>query len=265
MLNRNNQHNAIKSIPWLIILTLTIHSATAFSMPSFARQFKHQYGYIPSCHACHKEGGGTPLNHYGKAFKYEGKNNAAFKLIAALDSDQDGFSNEQEAIKKSNPGNVKSTPSSRGDWLELSSLIPKAVQKLFPKASAWKPLDAILTKQDIDRAASMGVTLSPEDENTIYIPVADRRPIGTALIFPAHHQKSTFFLLIATDRQLNITEVSPLNSEQLPKGLKPELLKSFVGTPLQSVSIQTSDDLNTSISTAVKKASTLIYIRLKGA
>jgi hypothetical protein len=234
-------------------------------MPSFARQFKHQYGYIPSCHACHKEGGGTPLNHYGQAFEDKGKNSSAFKLIAALDSDKDGFTNELEAIKKSNPGNVKSTPSTPGDWLDLSSLIPKAVQKLFPEAEAWKPLDAILTDKDILRAKGMGATLSAKDENTIYIPVANRRPIGTALIFPVIHQDKTFFLLMTTDRKLNISKVMPLNTDQLPKNINPELLQPFVSIPLQSVKVREGKNLENSIGMAVKKASTLIYIRLKGA
>ena len=257
--------NAMRSVHWLIVLILAINSASAFSMPSFARQFKHQYGYIPSCHACHKEGGGTPLNHYGQAFEDKGKNSSAFKLIAGLDSDKDGFNNELEAIKKANPGNAKSTPSNQGDWLDLSSLIPKEVQKLFPDASAWKPLDAILTEKDILRAKSMGATLSAKDENTIYIPVANRRPIGTALIFPVIHQDKTFFLLMTTDRQLNISKVTPLNADQLPTDVSSELLLSFVGTPLQSVNLQEGKGLENSIRLAVKNAGALIYIRLKGA
>jgi len=257
--------NAVKSLPWLIVFILAINSVSAFSMPSFARQFKHQYGYIPSCHACHKEGGGTPLNLYGLAFKNNGKNSAAFQLIATLDSDKDGFNNTLETTQKSNPGNAKSTPSNQGDWLDLSSLVPKAVQKLFPDASAWKPLDAILTKKDILRAKSMGVTLSAEDENTIYIPVANRRPIGTALIFPVNHQDKTLFLLMTTDRQLNISKVIPLNTDQLPTDINPELLQSFISTPLQSVEVPDGNTLETSIGLAVKKASILIYIRLKGA
>jgi len=256
---------AARSLPWLIVLILAINSATAFSMPSFARQFKHQYGYIPSCHACHKEGGGTPLNHYGQAFKDNGKNSAAFKLIATLDSDKDGFKNGLEATQKANPGNLKSTPSNQGDWLDLSSLIPKAVQKLFPKAEAWKPLDAILTDKDILRAQNMGAILSAEDENTIYIPVVNRRPIGTALIFPVIHQDKTFFLLMTTDRQLNISKVMPLNTNQLPTEINPELLQSFSGTPLQSVNAQEGKTLETDIALAVKRAAILIYIRLKGA
>jgi len=248
-----------------LVFILSMNALSAFAMPSFARQFKHQYGYIPSCHACHKEGGGTPLNNYGEAFKDKGKNSSAFKLISLLDSDQDGFNNELEASKKANPGDVKSTPSNQGNWLDLSSLIPKEVQVLFPDATAWKPLDAVLTAKDISRAESMGVSLSAEDENTIYIPVANRRPIGTALIFPVEHQSKTFFLLMATDRQLNITQVRPLNAEKLDLKLEPELLQSFVGAALQSVNLNNTDNLAASISLAVKRAGVLVYMRLKGA
>ena len=135
--------------------------------------------------ACHSEGGGTKLNKYGEDFKAQGKNQSAFTKIANLDSDQDGIHNEAEALAKSNPGDKLSTPTHKGQWLDLSSLIPKEVQARFPQASAWKPLDAILTEKDLIKANALGVTLSTKDENTIYIPVADRRPIGTAIIFPA--------------------------------------------------------------------------------
>jgi hypothetical protein len=248
-----------------LVLMLTMNALSAFAMPTFARQYKHQYGYIPSCHACHQEGGGTPLNEYGQAFKGEGKNSAAFELIAAIDSDKDGFTNELEATKKSNPGDTNSTPSSQGDWLDLSSLIPKEVQNLFPDATAWKPLDAILTDKDIARAKSLGVTLSAEDENTIYIPVAKRRPIGTALIFPVIHKGETFFLLMATDRQLNISQVSLLKTDKSPEKISSELFKEFVGSPLQSVSSGDGQSLVNSIRLAVKRAGVLVYMRLKGA
>ena len=254
-----------KIIQVSLVFVLTMNAVSAFAMPSFARQYKHQYGYIPSCHACHQEGGGTPLNLYGEAFKDKGKNPTAFKLIAAMDSDNDGFSNKLEANKKSNPGDAESSPSKQGNWLELSSLIPKEVQALFPQASAWKPLDAILTSKDISRALGLGVTLSAEDENTIYIPVADRRPIGTALIFPVTHQNKTFFLLMATDRQLNIREVKPLNPEHLPKALNPSAFLNFVGKALQSIPLIEDNSLAKSINLAVKRAGVLVYIRLKGA
>ena len=58
-------------------LFLLLQMIPAHAMPAFARYYKQQYGYMPSCHACHTEGGGTPLNNYGKAFKDNGKNLAA--------------------------------------------------------------------------------------------------------------------------------------------------------------------------------------------
>jgi hypothetical protein len=248
-----------------LVLILILDAAYSYAMPAFARQYKQHYGYTPSCHACHKEGGGTPLNHYGQAYDDKGRNKAALNLIAQLDSDNDGVANGIEASKKSNPGDPNSTPSKLGNWLDLSSLIPKEVQALFPKATAWKPLDATLTAKDIDRAKGMGVELSADDENTIYIPVANRRPIGTALIFPVTHQNETFFLLMATDRQLNISQVKPLTSQQLPFELSDDLFKGFSGKALQSIPHNESKGLASAINKAVKQAGTLVYIRLKGA
>ncbi len=248
-----------------LAIILIINAAYSYAMPAFARQYKQHYGYTPSCHACHQEGGGTPLNHYGQAFEDQGKNKAALKLIEALDSDKDGIANGVEAAKKSNPGNPESLPSKPGSWLDLSSIIPKEVQALFPKAEAWKPLDATLTDKDIKRAEAMGVRLSREDENTIYIPVSNRRPIGTSLIFPVKHKKETFFLLMSTDRQLTISQVKPLDSQKLPFKLGAVLFQDFKGKAPQLLSKSEGDDLEAAISNAVKRAGALVYIRLKGA
>ena len=69
--------------------------------PIFARQYKQQYGYMPSCTACHSEGGGSPINNYGKAFKDNGSNIAAFAKIATLDSDGDGAKKRSRSKSKS--------------------------------------------------------------------------------------------------------------------------------------------------------------------
>tara|TARA_R110001592_G_scaffold103298_2_gene291163 strand:+ start:28493 stop:29221 length:729 start_codon:yes stop_codon:yes gene_type:complete len=238
---------------------------SASAQPNYARQFKQQYGFSPSCQACHSEGGGTKLNAYGEDFKAQGKNLSAFKKIAQLDSDQDGTTNEAEALAQSNPGDKQSTPSNKGQWLDLSSLIPKEVQARFPDATAWKPLDAILTEKDIEKAQSMGVTLSADDENTIYIPVADRRPIGTAIIFPAEHEGKTFFLLMTSDRLLNFSEVSIIQVGKAPSLPKDVLFESWLGQPIQNLNSKAENSLAGSISQAVKKAGVLVYLRLKGA
>jgi hypothetical protein len=253
----------ITHITLLLILSITCVSASA--QPNYARQFKQQYGYSPSCQACHSEGGGTKLNAYGEAFKAQGKNLSAFKKIAQLDSDQDGTTNEAEALAKSNPGDKLSTPSNKGQWLDLSSLVPKEVQTRFPDATAWKPLDAILTEKDIVKAQSMDVTLSVDDENTIYIPVADRRPIGTAIIFPAEYDGKMFFLLMTSDRLLNFLEVSIIQVGKAPTLPNDALFQSWLGQPLQSLNSKAESTLAGSISRAVKKAGVLVYLRLKGA
>ena len=112
---------------------------------------------------------------------------------------------------------------------------------------------------------SMGVTLSAEDENTIYIPVADRRPIGTAIILPAEYEGKTFFLLMTSDRQLNFSEVSILKVGKAPDMPKDTLLDSWFGQPIQNLNSKTDNTLAGSISQAVKKAGVLVYLRLKGA
>ena len=247
------------------ITFLITNSVVALSMPTFTRQYQQQFGYKPSCQACHRDGGGSPLNKYGEDFKEQGKNTAAFKAIASLDSDNDGISNADEAVAKANPGDKTSTPANTGKWLDLSSLIPQEAQKLFPAATAWKPLDTNFTEQDIAAAKDVGVTLGPEDDNTIYIAVAERRPIGTALIFPVVNQDKLFFLIMSTDRKLNVTHISALNSEQAPAEATEEMFQQYIGLPLQSITLLKGNNLQSNISLAVKRAGILVYMRLKGA
>lgn len=253
-------------MPQLLVgVILTVNALAATAMPSFARVYKLQYGYTPSCQACHREGGGTPLNDYGEAFMDSGKNSAAFALIAEMDTDGDGFNNAQEAALRANPGDPQSIPGDTGSWLDLSSLIPRSVQALFPEATAWKPLDALLTLEDIAAGEKLGVSLTSEDENSLYIPVADRRPIGTALIFPVVHGDKTFFLVMSTDRQLNINEIQVLNAQKNPDVNNSEVLSELRGLPVHLVPQLETTNLDASITLAVKRAGALIYLRLKGA
>ncbi|HRH92364.1 MAG TPA: hypothetical protein PLW01_10655 [Agitococcus sp.] len=249
----------------LLTSSLLITSVNSYAMPAFARYYKQQYGYMPSCHACHSEGGGTPLNNYGKAFKDNGKSVAALAKIANLDSDGDGSANGVEAQAKANPADKNSTPAKAGTWLDLASLIPKEVQALFPAIRSWLPKDAVLTPADIATAKTMGATLSAADENTIYIPVENQRPAGTALIFPAQYQGKTFFLLMATDKQLKITQVKVMNAKEVPAAKSSAVYGKLVGVAAQSVPAPSTKDLDAAITQAVKNAGVLLYVRLKGA
>ncbi|MFP5304812.1 MAG: hypothetical protein ACLGI7_03175 [Gammaproteobacteria bacterium] len=232
--------------------------------PAFARLYKQQYGYTPSCNACHKDGGGTPVNGYGQQFKDAGMTLASFDGIAGLDADGDGVANGEEAGARSNPADAKSTPQAKGDWLDTASLIPREVQEAFPGVRAYLPRDAILTDADIARAKALGAELGKDDENTIYIPLENQRPVGTALIFPAEHQGKTFFLLLVTDRQLKVTRVSPLNTKHVPAAEKRAIYASFAGVSLEQLPAAAGDGLDAAIVRAVKKAGTLVYVRLKG-
>ena len=240
-------------------------SAQVAAMPAFARAWKQEYGYMPSCNACHSDGGGSALNAYGKAFKAAGKNQAAFAKVSAADSDGDGSGNGAEAAAKANPADKLSTPAKPGSWLDLASLIPREVRQQFPGVLTWLPKDAVLTEADISAAKALGATLGKTDENTIYIPLENQRPAGTALIFPATYQGKDFFLLMATDRQLKVTSVSVLHADKVPAAKSSPALGRFKGMLVNQLPSATGGDLDAAITRAVKQAGTLLYVRLKGA
>lgn len=251
-------------LPYLLLPLLFI-VAPAQAEPQFARLYKQQYGYPPSCNACHKDGGGTPLNPFGQEFKDGGEKLATFDKIAKLDADGDGFLNADEALAKANPGDKTSTPKDKGEWLDTASLIPREVQAEFPGVRSYLPKDAVLSDADIARAKTLGAVLSKSDENTIYIPLQDQRPVGTAMIFPAHYKGKDFFLLLATDRQLNVTHVSAMNTQHVPEAAKSRAYASFKGIALDKLPAAKGNDLDAAITDAVKKAGTLMYVRLKNA
>jgi hypothetical protein len=257
--------HAEKWIPAFAGMAMAAASFAASAEPAFARLYKQQYGYPPSCNACHKDGGGTPLNPFGQQFKKAGMNAGAVAKIAADDADGDGVANDVEAKAKANPGSKASTPAAPGDWLDTTSVIPREVQALFPGVRTYLPRDAILTDADLLRAKALGAELSKADENTIYIPVQDQKPAGTAIIFPAQYQGKDFFLLLATDRQLNVTVVKPMNTNHVPEAAKSKVYDSFKGIAVDKLPGASGDDLDAAIKAAVKKAGTLLYVRLKSA
>ena len=245
-------------------MALTL-AGPAHAEPAFARLYKQQYGYAPSCHACHKDGGGTPVNAYGQQFKDAGKALAAFAKIAANDADGDGAANGAEAQARANPGRKASTPAGPGGWLDTASLIPREVQEAFPGVRSYLPKDALLTDADIARGRKLGAELSKADENTIYIPVENQKPAGTALIFPAQHRGKTFFLLLTTDRALTVTSVRPLHAVRVPEAGKTRVYDAFKGLRVDQLPPGQGDSLDAAITAAVKKAGTLLYVRLKSA
>lgn len=239
---------------------LLLASQFAQAEPGFARQYKAQFGFMPSCNACHVDGGGSPLNSYGKSFDQAGHNAAAFTLIAAQDSDADGFNNAEEGGAKSNPGNAASTPSKPGNWLDVENLIPKPIQKAFADVKSYKPLDAIFTDSDIERAAAMGVSLSPADETVIYLPVAGGKPVGMAVILPIQYAGKNHFVLVTTTRKLEVDQVALVGDDAIDVGDVQRFKGQFAPKIEAVADAQSAAD---ALAYAVKKAGVMIYVRLK--
>jgi hypothetical protein len=59
------------------------------------------------CVVCHTQASGGPLNVYGQDYF---KNGNSVSAIALLDSDGDGFTNDEELTKSTFPGNSNSHP-----------------------------------------------------------------------------------------------------------------------------------------------------------
>ena len=240
------------------IIGLVASISVAQAEPGFAKQYKSQFGYMPSCNACHVDGGGSPLNAYGKAFEKAGGNAAAFALIAAQDSDGDGASNADEGAAKSDPGDAASTPDKPGNWLSTENLIPKPVQQAFPEVKTYKPLDALFTDSDIERAKGMGVSLSKADETVIYLTVAGGKPVCMAIIVPVDGEWA--FALVATTRKLAVDQVVPINADDIDFGDLNRFKGQFAPKVEGAVGASTAVD---QLAYAVKKAGAMIYVRLK--
>lgn len=262
---QNNMKFWVTRRLWLLAFTVTaglLPLSVAQAEPFNARLFKAQFGYAPSCNGCHRDGGGSPLNTYGQQFKDARANAAAFGQIAHEDADGDGISNSDEIAAKANPGDASSTPDAPGDWLSLDKLIPTAVRDAFPGIRLYKPIDAILTDAEKSRAAAWGVTLADADENTIYVPVQDKRPVGTAIIVKGEHNGEALYLLVTTDRTLALSGIAPVHGEALPKP-DDDVYQSYAGATAASLEAPKGDGLERDIALTAKRGLSIITVRLK--
>ncbi len=246
--------------PAAVLASFLLTASSAGAEPSFARLYQSRYGYPPSCSACHRQGGGSPLGGYGEALKKAGANAQGLASIEGLESDGDGFENGKEAAARSNPGDPTSTPASKGNWLDPANLIPKEVQAAFPGIRTYKPIDAILTAREVERAAALGVALDAKEENIIYLPLEGNEPRGAAIIVAAPFGKRPLFLMVATDRNLVVRQVVPISSSPPASGLYGALVgKSVKDLPAPA----STASLDGAITESVRKAGATLYVRLK--
>lgn len=102
--------------------------------------------YLDSCDYCHSVYGFRPphgdaaktMNSFGLAYRQAGRNLEAVKAIAALDSDGDGFTNEQEIAAVRLPGDKNDNPS----LLEAPAKIyTRAEIRKLPKVKEFVTVD----------------------------------------------------------------------------------------------------------------------------
>lgn len=251
---------AIVALLWAGTFVISLPAAAE---PRFAQMLKQHAGFMPSCAACHQDGGGSDLNDYGKAFKDAGSNMRSFAAMADDDADGDGFSNAAELAAKAHPSDARSTPKMPGDWLSMAALIPREVQRLFPDIRQYKPLDAILTQAEKARAAELGLTLSSSDDTTIYIPVAEGRTQGTAIIVPTQFEDQTLFVLLATDRQLKVTAAQAIHTQGRDGLENSPAYKQVLGLAVEELPRPGGNSLDEALARGLHKAATILRLRLK--
>jgi hypothetical protein len=78
------------------------------AIPEYSRELPEALKNF--CQVCHVRASGGPMNSYGDDFVSYGSTVGA---ISELDSDDDGFSNEDELAAGSLPGDSNSTPTSK--------------------------------------------------------------------------------------------------------------------------------------------------------
>jgi len=97
----------VTSLIALIVLTASpIPQSRA--IPEYSRELPEALKNF--CQVCHVRASGGPMNSYGDDFVAYGSSVGA---IGELDSDDDGFSNEDELAAASLPGDPDSTPTSK--------------------------------------------------------------------------------------------------------------------------------------------------------
>lgn len=89
----------------VLVVTLSRLSISVSARPEYAKDMPLELKNY--CVVCHSQASGGPLNVYGLDYLKNGNNASA---IVLLDSDGDGFTNDEELVQGTFPGDSNSYP-----------------------------------------------------------------------------------------------------------------------------------------------------------
>lgn len=217
--------------------------------------FFKEYNYVPSCQTCHSPNS-YALNPYGKDLQKAAKLGLGFKKVAQKDSDQDNKSNVAEIKARTNPGNR--APGS--GHLANKLLAPYEAQMVFQHADNWSVKEAKLTDKIIEEdAREMGVKLEPNDQNLVYIPLKNKKPLAFILVYPFYLNKQLIRIQLSVDRKLNILSVRDLSGKLDKKMMK--VLEGLKGTSYKTSILGNKDERK--VRQAVKDAAVILFLSLR--
>jgi hypothetical protein len=111
-MRENIDKQMIMHVLAILLIAFIISTASPIpetqASPEYARDLPETLKNF--CQVCHVRASGGPMNSYGDDFVSYGRSVGA---ISELDSDDDGFSNEDELAASSLPGDPNSTPTSK--------------------------------------------------------------------------------------------------------------------------------------------------------
>ena len=111
------------TVTCLMPVILAFTASTTIAKFSYTSNFNAEYGTsgtyggstLGNCETCHITSNGSGYNSYGSDWRASGSNAAAFAAIEDLDSDGDGFSNIDEILVDTFPGDASSKPAPVND------------------------------------------------------------------------------------------------------------------------------------------------------
>ena len=165
-----------------IIALLLVAAGVAVSFPNYTADFNLVYGTagttggntLGSCITCHVNPTGGPRNSYGTDFAANGHD---FLSIQGLDSDGDGFTNIEEILVDSFPGDAASMPVANQPSPPALTAPPAPATPTAPATpSAPQPSPAPAPGGDAvaDRAITLPAAHTESEDGFLHMPGKDK-------------------------------------------------------------------------------------------